>query len=185
MRHIATPASKGLSIVMRGLALAGLLGTVGGYAHAQAADWPRPMERSEPHEALTFFEGTWTVPGDKGWRETCSWLAKGRRHMVCKPRWQSGGKVLEGLGVYSYDEKSGEYLAHGFKPPGRVSAERGQRIPSGFRFMSESGTGADRLRNRHTLEEGSAGRVTGTSETAKGDGPWVVEDKTEYLRTRP
>ena len=175
----------GVSIVIHRLALASLLASVGGYAHSQPAGRPQPMERSEPHEALAFYEGTWTVPGKQDWRETCSWLAEGRRHIVCRPRWQFADGVLEGLTVFSYDEKSGEYLSYRFKPGGRVSTERCQRIPRGFRCMNEHGTGADRVRERFTIEEVVAGRVSTVFETAKGDGPWVIEDKSEYLRTRP
>ncbi len=174
-----------MPIVVKRLALAGLLASVGVDVHSQAADWPRPMERSEPHEALAFFEGTWTVPGNKGWRESCSWLAEGRRHIVCRPRWENPKGALEGLSVYSYDETNGAYLAHSFKASGLVTAERGHRIPRGFRFMSESGAGAERVRERLTLEEDVGGRVIVVSETAKGEGPWVVENKTGYLRTRP
>ena len=182
MRHLSNVAFGGVSSVIHRLALASLLATFGGTVHSQPAD--SPMERSEPHEALAFFEGTWTIPGKDDWRETCSWLAGGRRHIVCTPRWQFPNMTFEGLSVYSYDEKSGEYLSHKFRAFGRITTERGQRIPRGFRFMKEDGTGADRVRERFTIEEGVAGRVSTVSETAKGDGPWVVEDKQEYLRTR-
>ena len=111
----------GVSIVIHRLTLATALATVGGYAYSQPTD--SPMERSEPHEALAFFEGTWTVPGKDDWRETCSWLAGGRRHIVCAPRWRFPNMTFEGLSVFSYDEKSGEYLAHRFKAFGRVSTE--------------------------------------------------------------
>ena len=176
MRCVPNVALAGVSIVIHRLALASLLVSVGGYAHSQPADWPRPMERSEPHEALAFYEGTWTVPGKDDWRETCSWLAEGRRHIVCRPRWQVANGALEGLSVFSYDETSGEYLSHRFKPGGRVSTERCQRIPKGFRCMNERGKGADQVRERFTIEEGVAGRVSTVFETAKADRPWVIED---------
>lgn len=183
MRYVPNVTFAGVPIVIQRLLLATALATVGGYAYSQPT--ASPMERSEPHEALAFFEGTWTVPGKDDWRETCSWLAGGRRHIVCAPRWRFPNMTFEGLSVFSYDDKSGEYLAHRFKAFGRVSTERGQRIPRGFRFMNEHGSGADRVRERFTLEEGVAGRVNTVLETAKGDGPWVTEDRDEYLRTRP
>lgn len=190
MRYVPNAAFAGVSISAHRLALAAVLATVGGTCHSQPADLP--IERSEPHEALAFFEGTWTAPDEAGtepakreWQETCSWLAGGRRHIVCTPRWQLANGAFSGLAVYSYDEKSGEYLSHAFKPFGRVATQKGERIPRGFRFMNERGTGADRVRERYTLEEGSEGRVHTVLETAKGDGPWVIEDKSEVIRKRP
>ena len=91
----------------------------------------------------------------------------------------------EALGVYSYDPTQGEYLYHGFGARGGISKERGQRIAKGFHFTSERGTGVDRVRKRFTIEEAGQGRVNTVSETAKADGPWVVEERVEYLRTRP
>lgn len=188
MRYVPNAAFAEVSI--HRLALAALLATVGGTSHSQPAD--SPLERSEPHEALAFFEGIWTAPDEAGtepakreWQETCSWLDGGRRHIVCTPRWQSANGAFNGLAVYSYDENSGEYLSHAFKPFGRVATQRGQRIPRGFRFMNERGTGVDRVRERYTLEEDVGGRVSTVLETAKGDGPWVIEDKSEVMRTRP
>jgi hypothetical protein len=145
------------------------------------------MERSEAHEALAFFEGTWTVPGKTDWRESCAWLPAGRRHMVCRPRWDRPAGASEDLSVYSYDAATGAYVVHGFKANGQFAADRGERVPRGFRFASDLGTGAHRVRERLTLEEeeGAAGRVTVVSETARGDGPWVVNHQTDYLRTRP
>ncbi len=61
-----------------------------------------------------------------------------------------------------------DYVYHYFGPRGNLYIERGQRIPGGFRFTSESGTGADRVRTRLT---------------AKTDRPWVIEKRLEYLRT--
>jgi hypothetical protein len=172
------------------LTLAALLAAFGSTSNAQTPD--SPLKRSEPHEALAFFEGTWTSPEEAGtepakreWQETCAWLDGGRRHIVCTPRWQLASGAFNGLAVYSYDEKSGEYLSYAFKPFGRVTTQRGQRIPRGFRFLSERGTGEERVRERYTLEEGAGGRISTVLETAKGDGPWVIDDKSEVLRMRP
>lgn len=108
-----------------------------------------------------------------------------RSRAVCKARWPFSDGALEGSSVYSCDEQSREYLYHGFKAGGWVSIDKGQRIPGGFRFLKEYVEGTDRVRQRFTIEEGVAGRVTTVLETAKGDGPWVIEDKSDDLRTRP
>ena len=156
-------------------------------ANSQPADLPSPSERSEPHEALGFYEGTWTIlgKGHESLRETCSWLAEGRRHIFCRGREETAKGPREWLGVYSYDQTTGEYLYHGFHPRGSVSIERGRRTPKGFIFTSERGTGADRVQVRFTIEEGPHGRVNTVTEVAKPGRPWVVEETLEYLRTRP
>jgi hypothetical protein len=161
-------------------ALAAWLLAVSGCANTQ----PSPTERSEPHEALAFYVGTWTT-SDPKFQETCSWLPESRRHIICRARVQTASGTRESLGVYSYDQTSGEYLYHGFGSRGTVMIERGRRTPNGFHFTSERGTGTDRVRTRFTIEEAAEGRVNTVTETSKADGPWVVDDRTDYLRTRP
>lgn len=182
---LVTPTK--MAIVICRVALAAWFASVSGCSNSQSAELPLPSERSEPHEALAFYEGTWTIPDKKheSYRETCSWLAKARRHIVCRARDETANGPLESLGVYSYDQTTGEYLYHGFGSRGGVSTERGQRIPNGFHFTSERGTGADRVRTRFTIVEAAQGRVNTVSETAKADGPWVFDERLEYLRTRP
>ena len=87
-------------------------------ACSQAQPNPSPATASPPHELLSFFEGTWIIADarpEEGFRETCTWLAQGRRHMVCRASWQSASGPREGLSVFSYDAASGEYLYHGFR----------------------------------------------------------------------
>lgn len=174
-----------MSIVIRRVALAAWLASVSACANSQPVSLP--SERSEPHESLAFFEGTWTTldAEPKDFRETCSWLAGGRRHMVCRSRWQAANGPREALGVYSYDQPTGEYLYHGFGAGGAVIKERVQRLPKGWLFTSERGTGVERVRTRETLEETAEGRFSAIRETAKSEGPWVFERRVEYLRTRP
>ena len=75
-------------------------------ASAQSPVTPSPVEPSTPHERLRFFEGTWTTtdstPAD-GFRETCSWLPQGRRHMVCVSHWKTESGPREGMSVFSFD----------------------------------------------------------------------------------
>jgi hypothetical protein len=169
------------------VALFACFGAVSAFANSQPANPRSPAEPSDPHEALVFYEGTWTLAGKapEAYRETCSWLAEGRRHIVCRSREQTANGPREHLGVYSYDESKGEYLYHGFGASGSILIERGQRVPSGFHFTSERGTGLNRVRTRFTILEAEQGRVNTVSETAKADGPWVVGERLVYLRTRP
>jgi hypothetical protein len=179
--------TKMTSVICHVVALAAWVALVSGCANSHSADLPSPLERSEPHAALAFYEGTWTIldKEHEGYRETCSWLDEVRRHIVCRARVQKADGPRESLGVYSYDQARGEYLYHGFGSRGVIMIERGQRIPNGFHFTSERGAGADRVRTRFTIVEGAQGRVNTVSETSKAEGPWLVDERREYLRTRP
>src|SRR5688572_7592746 len=88
---------------------------------AQAQPAVGPATPSDPHEALAFFEGTWTTseakPQDE-FRETCAWLPEGRRHMLCRSRWRAPAGYREGLSIFSYDPAPGEYRYHGFRAGG-------------------------------------------------------------------
>jgi hypothetical protein len=165
-------------------ALVTWLVVVGGCATTQPPNLLSPTERSEPHEALDFYVGTWTT-SDPKFRETCSWLPEGRRHIVCRARVQTASGTRESLGVYSYDQITSDYLYHGFGSRGGVMIERGRRISNGFHFTSERGTGAERVKTRFTIEEAADGRVNTITEKSTAEGPWVVEERTVYLRTRP
>lgn len=180
--------STRMTIVIYRVALAAWLAAVSGVASLQAADLPVASKSSDPYEALSFYVGTWTLLDKKheGYAETCSWLAGGgRRHIVCRSSVTTAEGSRESLGVYSYDQAKSEFVYHGFNKPGSVYIERGRRLPQGFVYTSEQGTGVDRVRTRFTIVEGEPGRVSTVNELSKADGPWVVDEKLEYLRTRP
>lgn len=154
-----------------------------GHAIAQPAGAP-----SAPHEALAFFEGTWTTSDatpDDDFRETCAWLAEARRHMVCRSAWQTPAGRREGLSIFSYDPVVDEYRYHGFRPGGAVVAHKGQRLPDGWLFTSDRGTGDDRRQTRVTLLRTAADRFRFLSETAEGSKPWQVGARFEYIRIAP
>ena len=97
-RLLAIPTD--MCIVIRRVVLAAWLVSISGCANSQPVGLPSPSERSEPHEALAFYEGTWTrLDGkpEEDFRETCSWLPGGRRHMVCRARWQTANGPRETL----------------------------------------------------------------------------------------
>ena len=138
-----------------------------------------------PHEALAFFEGTWTTsdakPEDE-FSETCAWLPAGRRHMVCRSRWKTAAGPREGLSIFSHDERTAEYLYHGFRPGGAVVVHRGLRLPDGWSFTSERGEGEERVRTRVTIGRVAEGRFSFHIETARADGPWATGARLEYRR---
>src|SRR5438132_706537 len=124
---------------LRRFTITGGLMVLGAFGRLHGAESPSPAEYSEPHEALAFYEGTWTKPDkNDGYKETCTWLDGRRRHMICRATLPTPTGMREALGVYSYDEESRQYLSHGFSGNGRILIEKGQRIPNGFRFISES-----------------------------------------------
>ena len=153
--------------------------------HAYAQQVASPATPSEPHEALAFFEGTWTTSdatAEDDFRETCAWIPESRRHMMCRSRWRVEGGRREGLSIFSYDPSGGEYMYHGFRAGGAVVTHKGQRLPKGWSFTSDRGTGSDRLQTRVTIEKITQDRFSFLSESAKGDNPWRVGAKLDYLR---
>jgi hypothetical protein len=171
------------NISLRRAAVSLWLAAAFGYTFAQPPS--SPAAPSEPHEALAFFEGTWTTsdstPEDDV-KETCGWLAEGRRHMICRSSWKTDTGRREGLSIFSYDPSSKEYRYHGFRSGGAVVSQKGQRLPKGWLFTSDLGSGDDRVRNRVTIEKLTEDRYSFLSESAKGETSWSVRAKFDYVR---
>lgn len=168
-------------------ALAAWLASASGCSDSQAAEPPAASAAADAHEELALYEGSWIALGKQyeNYREVCTWLPGGRRHIICKSRDKTGDVARESLSVYSYDAAKREYVYHGFRADGSMESQRGQRTPTGFLFTSDDGAGAKRVRTRFTLTEGVGNHFHTVSETAKGDGPFVVDSKIEYVRSRP
>lgn len=83
-----------------------------------------PSVVSEPHERMTFFEGTWSMePGayfksgatsPPQHEEACAWLPGGRRHMVCRSWRQRPDDAIrrEAIYILSYQDHNATYSAH-------------------------------------------------------------------------
>jgi hypothetical protein len=156
-------------------------------ALGQACSQPAlaPAATAQPHEALAFFEGSWTTSDarpEDDFKETCAWLPEARRHMVCRSRWRADTGYREGMSIFSYEPSSGDYRYHGFRSGGAVVVQSGQRLPQGWVFTSDRGTGADRVQARVTIERVTPDRFSFLSESAKGGGPWLVGARFDYLR---
>jgi hypothetical protein len=146
-----------------------------------------PMTPSSAHEALTFFEGSWTIeerPEAEGLVETCAWLPAGRRHMVCRSTWRSASGAREGWSIFSYRAADSTYLYHGFRGGGAVEPMLGRRLADGWEFLSETGTGESRQRVRVTITRLESQRFRLVASTAVGDGPWVIADTEHYVPAR-
>jgi hypothetical protein len=99
------------------------------------------MTPSDPHERLTVFEGTWELDApavsaagvrQRPGRETCEWLTGGRRHMICRNRYQNpDGVDRERTHILSYRTADSTYIAYFAFPAGdnllyhgRIEGER-------------------------------------------------------------
>ncbi len=144
-----------------------------------------PMTPSAPHEALSFFEGSWTTdesqPESK-FVETCAFMNAGRRHMICRSTWETATGPREGMSIFSFNAADSTYMYYGLRAGGLVEPMRGRSTDngSGWEFVSEKGEGATRLRERVTITTLGAGRFRLVAESATGDGAWKIEGTQHY-----
>ena len=152
-------------------------------ARAQASG---PAAPTAGHEPLAFFEGLWTVEGlpvAREFRERCTWMEGGRRHVVCRSRSRSAaGDFREGISIFSYRPADSTYLYHGFRSSGAVETMTGRATADGWVFGAESGVGAARERARVTIVRRPDGGFLLLAATATGDGPFGAADTTRYRR---
>lgn len=141
------------------------------------------MTPSTPHEALAFFEGSWTIeerPAEWGLVETCSFMEGGRRHMICRSAWTLPSGPRTSMSIFSYSEADSAYLYYGLRTNGLVVTMRGQPQPEGWEFVSESGTGTTRTRARVIIKRLSKERFRLTSEFGPADGQSVSVSTDHY-----
>ena len=146
-----------------------------------------PMTPLPAHEALTFFEGSWTIeerPASQNYVETCAFMPSGRRHMVCRTTWSAASGPREGWSIISYRAADSTYLYYGLRAGGAVEAMIGRKLPDGFEFLSETGSGATRERARVTVTRLASQRFRLVASTATGDGPWTVAETEHYVPSR-
>lgn len=143
-----------------------------------------PMTPSPLHEALTFFEGSWTTeerPPSQAFMETCAWLPAGRRHMVCRSTWTGPSGAREGWSIFSYSAADSTYLYYGLRAGGSVEPMRGRRLSDGWEFVSDVGTGPTRQGARVTITQLAPQRFRLVASASVGDGPWAVVDTQHYV----
>lgn len=58
---------------------------------------------------------------------------------------------------------------------------RGRRLPDGWEFLSETGTGPTRQAKRVTITRLAPRRFRLVASSAVGDGPWTVVDTEHYI----
>lgn len=160
----------------------------------QAASGARPASPSQPsapHERLTFFEGVWTVeelPAERGYRERCSWMEGGRRHMVCRNRSRSAeGDWREGLSMFSYRAMDSTYLYYGLGRSGGTQQLLGRAAPDGavWEFTGDETTSEGRVRTLVRIVRLPNGRFRFVEQTARGDAPFTTADTIHYRPAPP
>lgn len=143
-----------------------------------------PDAPSAPHEALTFFEGYWTVvelPPERRFRERCAWLEGGRRHMVCRSSSvNAAGQPRKGMSLFSFRAADSTYLYYGLGPGGAVEMLQGGPTASGWWFEGENLGATGRRRTRVAIER-LPGGFRFVEEIAVGDGPFQKPDTIHYV----
>ena len=143
-----------------------------------------PMTPSPAHEAMAFFEGSWTTeerPADQRFVETCNWLPSGRRHMVCKSTWQTPTGPREGWSIFSFRAADSTYIYTGLRAGGTLVPMTGRSLPDGWEFLSETGSGATRERAKVAITRLGPQRFRLVASTATGDGPWQEAGVEHYI----
>ena len=163
-------------------------------AGLQASAAAVPQEHAAPsaqHDRMAFFEGTWELePGGKpasigreaGRRETCSWLAGARRHMVCRTFRESAAGRQESIYILSYSEHDTKYVAWFAFPGGQTLLYHGTL--DGDRWIMElqpTRLMPSGLRVRTTITPSGNG-MRFVEEASKDGGPWEVSENYSYKR---
>ena len=178
------PARRRVAAPLLALAVCAMANTLG--AQAAATRPASPASPSAPHEHLSFFEGSWTVeevPVERGFRERCTWLEGGRRHMVCRSRSRSSsGEWREGLSMFSYRPTDSAYVYYGLRPSGATQQLVG-RVTSdgaGWEFTGDETKPDGRLRTMVRIERLPIGRFRFVEQTARGESPFTTADTIHY-----
>lgn len=145
---------------------------------------PDSSAPGDPYQALSFFEGNWTIsglPAGTRFDESCTWLSGMRRHLVCRSRTESASGVREGLGVFSYRAADGTYVYRSYDPNGEVDVLEGRPVGDGWQFSSTSGSGAAQRRTRITITPAGERSFTFAEETSVGGGSWQARPSVRYV----
>jgi hypothetical protein len=153
---------------------------------------PRPSSPSTPrpaHERLAVFEGTWiqtdSTPGQSS-RDTCAWLAGGRRHMICRRLSEAANGTREQMMIYSYRGADSTYTVTVLLAGGQVWSYAGR--PEGDRWVFHlANTRPDRPQRLRQVITAVADTLHFAEEVSENGGPWRLTDPSEdykYVRSR-
>jgi hypothetical protein len=140
---------------------------------------PRPA-----HERLAVLEGTWrnTDPAEADvFVEVCGWLDGGRRHMICRPRWNSPAGPVENRTIYSYRGRDSTYIVTALLATGQVWTYHGR--PDGnrwtFNLQGDRPNNPQRLRMILTI---AGDTIRFVEESSENGGPWRTTEDYRHVR---
>ncbi len=152
------------------------------------------MMPSAPHERLMVFEGTWErddgpVPAGAArqpeGRETCEWLTGGRRHMMCRLRYEKPeGVSRERTHILSYRVEDGTYLAYFAFPSGDNLLYHGR--VEGDRWIMDMQPSTLLPKNKRFREiiTPTENGLRYVEEVSTDGGPWTVTEDYRMRRVR-
>jgi hypothetical protein len=140
-----------------------------------------PAAQTPPVERLSVFEGTWTredAPANVTFRETCAWLAGGRRHMICQAEYKSPNRVAQMIKVHSYRQQT--YVTVAVMGDGPASTYTGGPDGSRWIFNLQS----DRPQRLRMVITPAQDRIRFVEESSANDGPWQTTEDYTYIRVK-
>lgn len=140
---------------------------------------PRPVER------LSVFEGTWTregpTPGDT-LRETCAWLAGGRRHLVCDTEARRPTGPARMLRIHSY--QNGSYVVYVAMGDGPAWTYTGGPESDGRWVLNLQSNRSDNPQRLRIVITPAADRIRFVEESSTNGGPWRTTEDYTNVRVR-
>jgi hypothetical protein len=209
LRTTVTPTERGMRFVEEGSKDAGAWEVGEDYRYKRITDGspaPTPAARpasdqakgpsspSAPHERLAFFEGRWefetaatpeVIAKRRGRRETCEWLAGGRRHMVCTQISRAAdGTAQESIYILSYRERDSTYLAYFAIPGGENVVFHGTPSDDGWVMdLQPTPLVPAGMRLRTTITRTATG-LRFVDESSMDGAPWQVTEDYQHRRMK-
>jgi hypothetical protein len=152
--------------------------TLAGFAQATP-----PPQQGRPVERLSVFEGTWGregTPTDK-FKETCAWLAGGRRHLVCDTETQRPDGASRMLRVHSY--RGGTYTVFVAIGDGPTMTYAGGSDGDRWIFNLQSDRPDNPQRLRQIITP-TKDRIRFVEESSENGGPWKTTEDYSYVRVK-
>jgi hypothetical protein len=155
-----------------------------GLAFVALAGFGPAVQAPPPVERLSVFEGTWTredVPAGATFRETCAWLAGGRRHLVCQTEFQSASRTAQMIKVHSYRQET--YVVYAVMGDGQAWTYTGGPDGDRWIFNVQSNRPNDPRRLRIVITP-AKDRVRFVEESSTNNGPWQTTEDYTYVRVK-
>jgi hypothetical protein len=144
-----------------------------------------PLTPRPNHERLAVFEGSWRQVGNGAEQptESCSWLAGGRRHMICSARHIASAGPIEHRTIYSYRGRDSTYVVTALLATGQVWTYHGR--PEGnkwvFNLQPDRPETTQRLRMVLTV---AADTIHFVEESSENGGPFQITEDYRHVRIR-